>query len=122
MAFLRGGNRSQAMDCFQKCIDITPEMALRLIESCQEANIDYVVAPYEADAQLAFLCKAGLCDAVITEDSDLLVFGYVWRGILRGILLLRSRLVSRLVWNDFTHEDLAIPFFFFFSPLLFLTN
>ena len=46
-----------------------------MIESCQQANIEYVVAPYEADAQLAYLCKAGLCDAVITEDSDLLVFG-----------------------------------------------
>lgn len=75
MAFLRGGNRSQAMDCFQKCIDITPAMALKLIECCKKANIDYVVAPYEADAQLAFLSKHGLCDAVITEDSDLLVFG-----------------------------------------------
>lgn len=75
MAFLRSGNRSQAMDFFQKCIDITPEIALRLIESCQQANIDYVVAPYEADAQLAYLCRTGLCDAVITEDSDLLVFG-----------------------------------------------
>ena len=39
------------------------------------AQIAYVVAPYEADAQLAHLSRTGLCDAVITEDSDLLTFG-----------------------------------------------
>lgn len=35
----------------------------------------YVVAPYEADAQLAYLERAGIVDGIITEDSDLLVFG-----------------------------------------------
>lgn len=35
----------------------------------------YVVAPYEADAQLAYLTKNGLADGVITEDSDCLPFG-----------------------------------------------
>lgn len=33
------------------------------------------MAPYEADAQLAFLSKEDIVDAIITEDSDLLVFG-----------------------------------------------
>ena len=33
------------------------------------------MAPYEADAQLTYLVKEGLADLVITEDSDLLVFG-----------------------------------------------
>lgn len=33
------------------------------------------MAPYEADAQLAYLQKEGLVDLVITEDSDMLVFG-----------------------------------------------
>lgn len=37
--------------------------------------MDCVVAPYEADAQLAFLNKLGIAQAVITEDSDLLAFG-----------------------------------------------
>lgn len=38
-------------------------------------NVDYVVAPYEADAQLCFLEREGYVDGIITEDSDLLVFG-----------------------------------------------
>ncbi|KAF8815754.1 hypothetical protein BYT27DRAFT_7079063, partial [Phlegmacium glaucopus] len=37
--------------------------------------VDYVVAPYEADAQLAYLERAGLVDAIITQDSDLFIFG-----------------------------------------------
>ncbi|GLD72601.1 exonuclease 1, partial [Lates japonicus] len=37
--------------------------------------VDCIVAPYEADAQLAYLTKSGLAQAVITEDSDLLAFG-----------------------------------------------
>lgn len=34
-----------------------------------------ITAPFEADAQLAYLCKSGYVDAVVTEDSDLLLFG-----------------------------------------------
>ena len=35
----------------------------------------YIVAPYEADAQLAFLSIQGQADVVITEDSDTIPFG-----------------------------------------------
>lgn len=37
--------------------------------------MDCIVAPYEADAQLAYLNKAGIAQIIITEDSDLLLFG-----------------------------------------------
>ena len=36
---------------------------------------DCIIAPYEADAQLAFLVKSGIVDMIITEDSDLTLFG-----------------------------------------------
>ena len=32
LAFLRAGNRQQALECFQKCVDISPEMALEVIK------------------------------------------------------------------------------------------
>lgn len=72
---LREGNRAEARECLQRCIDISPEMALRLMEVCRERGIDCIVAPYEADAQLAFLNKAGIAQVIVTEDSDLLLFG-----------------------------------------------
>lgn len=70
-----GGNRKAAFEMFQQCVDITPKIALEFIKALKEANIPYVVAPYEADAQLAYLEKEGIVDGIITEDSDLLVFG-----------------------------------------------
>ena len=39
------------------------------------AGVAFIVAPYEADAQMAYLAKRGVVDIVITEDSDLLVYG-----------------------------------------------
>ena len=44
-------------------------------QECRRIGIECIVAPYEADAQLAYLCKENIVDLVITEDSDLLVFG-----------------------------------------------
>ncbi|KAJ9676858.1 hypothetical protein PVL29_022054 [Vitis rotundifolia] len=54
-------------------------MAHQLIQILRTENIEFVVAPYEADAQLAYLSnleadKGGIA-AVITEDSDLMAYG-----------------------------------------------
>jgi exonuclease-1 len=38
-------------------------------------KVEYYVAPYEADAQLAYMYITGRAQVVITEDSDLLIFG-----------------------------------------------
>ncbi|XP_023152239.2 exonuclease 1 [Amphiprion ocellaris] len=72
---LREGKLSEARDCFNRCVNITPAMAHNLIKAARARGVDCVVAPYEADAQLAYLTKCGLAQAVITEDSDLLAFG-----------------------------------------------
>lgn len=71
----RAGKSKQAMDQFRKCVDVTPEMAFEVIQALKAAGVDFVVAPYEADAQLAYLEKHGIVDGIVTEDSDLLVFG-----------------------------------------------
>ena len=66
---------SQAHLEFQKAVDVTPEMARQLIEELKKIGVQYVVAPYEADAQLVYLERKGLIQGMISEDSDLLVFG-----------------------------------------------
>ncbi|CAO3623325.1 unnamed protein product [Cunninghamella blakesleeana] len=75
MNYLRQGNTRAATEQFQKAVKITPQMIQNVIKSLREKDIKYIDAPYEADAQLAFLCKNKLVEAVITEDSDLLIFG-----------------------------------------------
>ena len=72
--FALNKDRIKAMKLFQSSLDVTHEMALNLMKVLRAQNIDYIVAPYEADAQLAFLNRFYV-DAVITEDSDLIVFG-----------------------------------------------
>ena len=75
VALLREGRRQEAKVFFQRCVDITPEMALNVIKAARERNVDCIVAPYEADAELAFLATSGMADVVVTEDSDLTLFG-----------------------------------------------
>eukprot|EP01114_Cavostelium_apophysatum_P019359 TRINITY_DN6219_c0_g1_i1.p1 TRINITY_DN6219_c0_g1~~TRINITY_DN6219_c0_g1_i1.p1 ORF type:complete len:623 (+),score=153.77 TRINITY_DN6219_c0_g1_i1:138-2006(+) len=75
MQHLREGNRTQAHNCFVKAVDVTPQMAYRLIKELRQRNIEYYVSPYEADAQLAFLSLTNYVECIITEDSDLLAFG-----------------------------------------------
>eukprot|EP00297_Palpitomonas_bilix_P004743 CAMPEP_0113880192 /NCGR_PEP_ID=MMETSP0780_2-20120614/7650_1 /TAXON_ID=652834 /ORGANISM="Palpitomonas bilix" /LENGTH=665 /DNA_ID=CAMNT_0000866843 /DNA_START=566 /DNA_END=2563 /DNA_ORIENTATION=- /assembly_acc=CAM_ASM_000599 len=50
-------------------------MSFRLQQALKEEKCEFVVAPYEADAQLAALFLTGRVSAIITEDSDLLVHG-----------------------------------------------
>ncbi|XP_020257541.1 exonuclease 1 isoform X2 [Asparagus officinalis] len=69
------GNSAAAFVCYQKAVDISPSIALGLIKVLKQEKVDYIVAPYEADAQMTFLCMNKLVDAVITEDSDLIPFG-----------------------------------------------
>ncbi len=46
-----------------------------VIQELKKEQIESIVAPYEADAQLAYLYFNGDISAVITEDSDLLTYG-----------------------------------------------
>jgi hypothetical protein len=51
------------------------EHAPVVLQALMEIHVKFVVAPYEADAQMAYLVKASFADIVITEDSDLLAYG-----------------------------------------------
>ena len=73
--YLARGDEQMAMRKFSVSIDITPQMAHTFILALREMNIEYFVAPYEADAQMAYLYHSNHVDLVITEDSDLLAFG-----------------------------------------------
>lgn len=91
------GNKKEASEMMKRCIDITPEMAKKLINACRQRGIDYIVAPYEADAQIGYLMRKKVGHFVITEDSDLLLFecDYVlvkFDKFGKGVLIRRSKI------------------------------
>jgi exonuclease-1 len=69
------GLEEQARQKMIEAIDINPQMAYTFIKELKRRQIEFFVAPYEADAQLAYLEKIKYVDMVITEDSDLLALG-----------------------------------------------
>ncbi|KAK3677380.1 Rad2 nuclease [Recurvomyces mirabilis] len=75
LELLRMGRVSQAHLELQKAVDVSPLMARELIEELKRLDVPYIVAPYEADSQLAYLEKQGIISGILSEDSDLLVFG-----------------------------------------------
>jgi len=75
LAALNEGKDKVAFENFQRCCDITPEMASEVIKECYKLNVQCIVAPYEADAQLGYLMKEGITQLTISEDSDLLIYG-----------------------------------------------
>ncbi|NXN20034.1 EXO1 Exonuclease, partial [Indicator maculatus] len=72
---LQEGKLSEARECFGRSVNVTHVMAREVIKAARARGVDCIVAPYEADAQLAYLNKTGMVQAIITEDSDLLAFG-----------------------------------------------
>ncbi|CAH8441403.1 unnamed protein product [Heterobilharzia americana] len=73
--YLLQGNKAAAQECFERSVFVTYEMAHEVLRAARNMGVDCIVAPYEADAQLAYLNRTGYADFVITEDSDLLLFG-----------------------------------------------
>jgi hypothetical protein len=59
-----------------------PVHLIELIELLEALGVPYVMAPSEADATCGFLSERGIVDAIMTEDSDVFLFGarYVLRG------------------------------------------
>ncbi|EFO20398.1 XPG I-region family protein [Loa loa] len=73
---LSEGRASEAYDCFKRSTSLTPRVIETAIQAFRRLNmVDVIVAPYESDAQLTFLTKTKMVQAVVTEDSDLIAFG-----------------------------------------------
>lgn len=53
----------------------TAAMIRDTVRSLRAHEVNAMIAPYEADAQLAYLARTKHVDAVLTRDADLLTFG-----------------------------------------------
>lgn len=69
--------RAEAISCIQRGLNVTHDMEKQTIAALKKIGVVTIVAPYEADCQLAYLCHIGYCQAVMTEDSDILVYSAV---------------------------------------------
>ena len=69
--------RQEAIGCFQKGLAVTHDVEISCLSALRKLGITCVVAPYEASAQMAFLCHVHFCQAVLTNDSDVLVYSAV---------------------------------------------
>lgn len=75
---LRSGNGAAAHEQFFKAVDVTPALAAQVISRLRAAGVEFIVAPFEADATLAHLASLPAphgVHTVITEDSDLVALG-----------------------------------------------
>lgn len=91
------------------------------VQVLRQESIRFVVAPYEADAQLAYLMQAGTIQGVITEDSDTIPYGcdnvlYKMDKAGNGQLFRRSALgsvpagkVTPLLPSDMSEEQVRLP-------------
>jgi exonuclease-1 len=77
LGYLQKNDFSNARTYLSRAVDVTPRMAARLIHILRQKRptVRCIVAPFEADAQLAYLCRNNIVDAVISEDSDTIPYG-----------------------------------------------
>ena len=80
-----GSNQRKLFEKYKACIKISADFAQVVMERVMKKlrsnqNVHMVHSPYEADAQLVELCVNGLAQAIVTEDSDVLLYSAACRS------------------------------------------
>ncbi len=73
--YLKIGNEEEARKYLSRCIIIDERIIATTMRALHTKDIEFMVAPYESDSQIAKLVKLGFADFAITEDSDLVAYG-----------------------------------------------
>ncbi|EGR28613.1 hypothetical protein IMG5_171750 [Ichthyophthirius multifiliis] len=69
------GKKQESFKYFSRCLRVNKKMIYEVIDTLFHNKIKFVISPYEADAQIAFMVRKGITDAAVTEDSDLICYG-----------------------------------------------
>lgn len=74
-SLLATGDRIGARKAMRQAVGISSALLIHLLKALKKQALDFLIAPYEADAQLGYLSQHGHISATISEDSDLLLYG-----------------------------------------------
>ena len=83
---------------FSQSFDVQPIQAYYLYKYLENKNIKCYVAPFEADAQLAYMYKTNVVQVVYTCDTDLIYYGVnhilfsITRKDFKGIMYYESQI------------------------------
>ena len=69
------GKEEEARKYFMRSLVLRTKMIDLFIDILKQLDIELVIAPYEADSQIAYLVREGIADFAISEDSDLIAYG-----------------------------------------------
>lgn len=90
-AYSSAGDSEEAENALKKAISFSNLQVSQIANGVFKRlethdNFAVLIAPYEADAQVAYLQKIGMADVIVTNDSDILLYGprkalykYNWR-------------------------------------------
>ena len=73
--FDTAGKKEEARKYYGRSMTLKTRMIDLFMDILERLGFSYIVAPYEADAQISYMCREGIVDFAISEDSDLLVYG-----------------------------------------------
>jgi exonuclease 1 len=74
LELLEKGNEEEARKYLSRCIVIDEGIITLTMRAMMTKGIEFMVAPYESDSQMAKLVHLGTADFAITEDSDLILY------------------------------------------------
>ena len=74
MQYLSEGKLDLARKFLSRCIFLDERIISTTMNVLYTKNIEFIVAPYEADCQIAKLRNLGIIDVAISQDSDLLAY------------------------------------------------
>ncbi|KAH8117820.1 hypothetical protein DFH11DRAFT_1570873 [Phellopilus nigrolimitatus] len=81
--------------------DVTQAMIAQIMTMLRLFGIPYITAPMEAEAQCAALVQLGLVDGIITDDSDVFLFG---GGRVFKNMFNQSKTVECFLLTDLSRE------------------
>lgn len=108
--YAKEGKIEEAKKYFMRSLQLRSKMIDLLKDILRLLDIEFIVAPYEADAQIAYLVREGIADFAISEDSDLIAFGCPKLMMKLGFNGHCKIFDNSKFQNDTTVKDISLKF------------